>query len=91
MTSGIEGASSTTKIAAGIAVFVVSWITQATMGDSSMFSMSYVDQGFIQGLLVNLTFWPGWLFTFLLIGAGVMEIIDGDGTSDFDSRSEEAE
>ena len=91
MTSGIEGVSGTKKIAGGIAVFVVSWIIQAAMGDSTMFSMSYVDKGLIQGLLVNLTFWPGWLFTVILIGSGAMELIDGDDTSDFDSRSSEAE
>lgn len=67
------------KIAGGIAVFIVCWIVQATMGDSSMFSMSYVDRGFVQGLLVNVTFWPGWFFTIGLIGAGAAELLGLDG------------
>lgn len=65
-------------ILAGIAVFVVSSIVQSTMGDSSMFSMSYVDRGFVQGLLVNVTFWPGWIVTVGLIGSGVAHLLEGD-------------
>ena len=65
-------------ILAGIAVFVVSSIVQSTMGDSSMFSMTYVEHGFVQGLLVNVTFWPGWIVTVGLIGSGVAHLLESD-------------
>jgi hypothetical protein len=75
----IRGTSdSVTKIAAGAAVFTVCWIVQATMGDSSMFSMEYTERGFFQGLLVNITFWPGWLATVALIGSGIAEMMDSE-------------
>jgi hypothetical protein len=73
-----NGPGALPKIAGGVAVFIVSWIVQATMGDSSMFSVSYVDRGFVSGLLVNITFWPGWIFTVGLIGSGVVELLDPD-------------
>jgi hypothetical protein len=78
---------SVTKIAAGAAVFAVCWMIQATMGDSSMFSMGYTERGFFQGLLVNVTFWPGWLATVALIGSGVAEMMDsGNPNSSADDR-----
>ncbi|WP_052664704.1 hypothetical protein [Nitriliruptor alkaliphilus] len=67
--------SSATLIGAGIAVFIVCWIIQATMGGSSMFSTTYTHRGFVQGLLVDVTFWPGWLMTGALVGKGVMQIV----------------
>ena len=72
-------------ILGGIAVFIVSWIVQATMGDSSMFSTTYVDRGLVQALLVNVTFWPGWVVTVGLIGSGVAQLLDGDQPGDADT------
>lgn len=76
MSDASKSSGPATKIAGGIAVFIVSSIIQATMGDSSMFSMSYTSSGFLAGLLVNITFWPGWLFTLGLVGSGVLELIE---------------
>lgn len=78
MSGASSGPGPAAKIAGGIAVFIVSSIIQATMGGSSMFSMSYVDRGFLAGLLVNVTFWPGWIFTVGLVGSGILELIDDD-------------
>jgi hypothetical protein len=64
------------KIAAGVGVFIIASIVQATLGDSSMFSVSYLDRGLLSAMLVNATFWPGWLFTVGLIGAGIIDLLD---------------
>lgn len=82
MSGGIDGIGGPAKIMAGIAVFIVSWIIQASLGDSSMFSMSYVDRGFLQGLLVNVTFWPGWVVTIGFIGSGIIDLLDAGDPSD---------
>lgn len=73
-----SGPGPVVKIVGGLAVFVVCWIVQATMGDSSMFSMTYADRGFLQGLLVNVTFWPGWILTGVLIGGGIVDLVQAD-------------
>jgi hypothetical protein len=61
-------------IVGGIAVFIVCSIIQAS-GGSSMFSQSYYppDNAFID-LLMNLTWWPGWIATLGLIIAGVRQL-----------------
>ena len=63
-------------IAAGIAVFIVASIIQAVLG-SSMFSSSYTSTGLVQDLLINVTFWPGWLLTIALIIAGARLLVTG--------------
>lgn len=62
-------------IAGGIAVFIVCSIIQAT-GGSSMFSNSYMppDSAFLD-LLLNVTFWPGWILTVGLIVQGVKDLL----------------
>jgi hypothetical protein len=56
----------------GIGVFVVCSIIQTVFG-SSMFSGSYyIDSaGIIGALLINLTFYPGWLVTIFSIIGGI--------------------
>ena len=91
MSSGGEGAGGIMKIVGGIAVFIACWIVQATMGDSSMFSMSYVNRGTLQGLLVNVTFWPGWILTGALIVAGIQELREADDSGYANPQPWEAE
>lgn len=74
--SNIES-SAMLRIAAGGAVFFVASVVQATMGDSHMFSMTYTDRGALASLLVNATFFPGWLLSLALVGTGVGQILDG--------------
>jgi hypothetical protein len=88
MSDADKGPGAMTKIVGGIAVFIVCWMVQAGLGDSSMFSMSYVNQGFVPGLLVTVTFWPGWIVTVGLIGSGIGELLEDD---DADSASWETE
>lgn len=74
MGGGAEVTRGVVRIVAGSAVFLGCWIVQATLGESSMFSMTYVDQGFVPMLLVNVTFWPGWIVTVGMIGSGVSQL-----------------
>jgi hypothetical protein len=75
-------ASGAARIVAGVGVFIVASIIQASMGDSSMFSMEYRPGNLFQDLMVNVTFWPGWLLTIGLIGSGVMELLDSGMTEE---------
>ena len=57
------------------AVFIVCSIIQAACG-SSMFASSYVDSGnALKGLLINLTFWPGWVLTGAFAVRGGAELL----------------
>jgi hypothetical protein len=85
MSAAENRSSATLKIAAGIAVFVVAWIIQATMGESHMFSMSYVGRGFWPELLIFATFLPGWMLTLWLVGSGVGQLLDASA-SESDSK-----
>lgn len=69
----LDAMSPGVKITAGVAVFVVCSIIQA-MGDSSMFDPTFLDPGGIRGLLVVVTFWPGWMLIGGFIGTGLYEI-----------------
>jgi flagellar biosynthesis protein FliQ len=59
-------------IGVGIAVFIACSIIQAVFG-SSMFSLSYVPSrvGILGAILINLTWWPGWLVTAISILGGI--------------------
>lgn len=61
-------------LAAAAALFGLCSAVQSAYG-SSMFDSSYVDPGFVGGLLINLTFWPGWVGTVVLAGLGVLGIV----------------
>jgi hypothetical protein len=76
MSAAKNESSAMLKIAAGIAVFFVAWIIQATMGDSHMFSMTYNSRGFWPELLIYATFIPGWMLTLWLVGSGVGQLLD---------------
>jgi hypothetical protein len=88
---GADGsfASGGARIVAGIGVFIIAWIIQATMGDSSMFSMEYRSGTLFQDLLVNMTFWPGWVFTIGLIGSGVLEVFEVEDAGEPESNASE--
>lgn len=61
-------------LAAGATLFgLCSWV-QHHYG-SSMFESSYVDPGLLGEILINITFWPGWLGTIALAGTGVFALI----------------
>ena len=60
-------------IGAAAAVFTVCSLVQGAFG-SSMFSSSYRDPGLLGGLLINLTFQPGWTLTILLAVAGLFSL-----------------
>lgn len=63
-----------TIVAAG-AVFVVASIVQA-IGGSSMFSTTYAEpDSFVLDLIMNLTFWPGWILTAALLVGGTRTLI----------------
>lgn len=76
-----NGPSSVVLIGAGIAVFIVCSIVQSA-GDSNMFTTSFEDPGnAFLALLMQLTWWPSWIATVLLIGAGVVGMLNkADGT-----------
>jgi hypothetical protein len=61
-----------------VAVFALASFFQS-LGDSSMFSMYYYPNGFIVSLLVNISFYPGWAITILLLGAGVFLLFTSGG------------
>lgn len=58
-------------IGAAAGVFIVCSLVQGAFG-SSMFSSQYSDPGLVGGLLINLTYWPGWLATTFLTGFGLL-------------------
>ena len=57
-------------IGGGVLVFIICSAIQASAG-TSMFSNSYYSRGVVSDILVNVTFWPGWTGTILLILAGI--------------------
>ena len=61
-------------LAAAAALFGVCSAVQGAYG-SSMLAASYSDPGLLGELLINVTFWPGWLGTVVLAGSGALEII----------------
>jgi len=63
-------------IVAGVAVFVVCCIIQGACG-SSMFSGSYYSNGWVSDILINLTFWPGWIASIGLVLMGLAGVFLG--------------
>ena len=58
-------------LGAAVGVFILCCIIQAACG-SSMFSTSYpATDSTMKDLLINVTFWPGWLMTAALAIKGV--------------------
>ncbi len=49
-------------LGAAAAVFILCSLVQGAFG-SSMFDTSYRDPGIVGTILINLTFWPGWIGT----------------------------
>lgn len=71
-------AKGTLMLAAAVAVFIVCSIVQAS-GDSSMFSTTYPDpESAAKEMLMNITFWPGWLVTVGLLIGGVINLLGTD-------------
>jgi hypothetical protein len=63
-------------IAGGVAVFVGCSIVQAA-GGSSMFESTFDDpDNAALAILMQVTWWPGWIVTVLLIGGGVLGLIN---------------
>ncbi len=61
-----------------VVVFIVCSVVQAA-GDSSMFSASYVEpDSAVLDLLMQVTFWPGWILTAALAFGGVRKLLTGD-------------
>lgn len=56
------------RLLGAAALFTLCTLVQKRYG-SSMFDTSYVDPGFVGGLLLNVTFWPGWFGTGALASA----------------------
>lgn len=63
-----------TLIIAGIGVFALCAVIQAALG-TSMFSSRYTQTSTSAGIIVNLTFWPGWVATCLLIASGIQRLV----------------
>jgi hypothetical protein len=61
-----------------VAVFALASLFQS-LGDTSMFSMYYWPNGFFVSLLVNISFYPGWAITILLLGSGVYFLFTSGG------------
>jgi len=69
-------------IGGGVGVFIIASIIQA-LGDSSMFSTYYYETGnVVIDLLVNFTFYPGWILTGALIVMGVLALLSKGKTAD---------
>lgn len=65
-------------ITSGVAVFIVCSLIQGAAG-SSMFSSSYrADVNAILDILVNITFYPGWIATALLVIYGLLTLVPGN-------------
>jgi hypothetical protein len=76
--SGTGRAKGLLILGAAAAVFVICSIVQA-MGDSNMFSTSYaVPDSAIVELLMNVTFYPGWILTVSLAALGIKTLVTGD-------------
>jgi hypothetical protein len=70
-------------LAGAVAVFVICSLVQSA-GDSSMFSSGYpADDSIVQSLLINVTFYPGWIATIALGGYGTLML----ASSFFDPES----
>jgi len=61
-------------IISGVAVFVVCCIVQAACG-SSMFAQSYYSTGVVSDILINITWYPGWAISILLVCIGVVALL----------------
>jgi hypothetical protein len=71
-----KGQSGVAYIVGGVVVFIICSVIQG-IGDSSMFSTQYYKpDNLLLELLMNVTFWPGWLATAGLIICGVAKIIN---------------
>lgn len=63
------------SLVGAVVVFVIASFCQSLVG-SSMFSMSYYrPDNFLFDLLANLTFYPGWLLTAILVGVGIVGLV----------------
>lgn len=90
--SGLTGATfrGLLTIAAGAGVFILCSIIQG-MGGSSMFSTTYSEpDNLVVDLLINLTFYPGWLMTVALISAGVAQLAAAVSSGDTQDRANPA-
>ena len=74
--TSVERATGAVLLGAAVVVFIICCIIQAACG-SSMFSSSYADTGLIKGLLINVTFYPGWLLTGALAVGGIKSLVTG--------------
>ena len=74
-------------LASAAAVFAVASIVQAA-GGSSMFSTTYPDRGFFMSLLMNATFWPGWLGMALCVIFAAQRLFSEDSEESADSGEE---
>lgn len=63
-------------IVAGVGLFIVCCIIQAACG-SSMFSSTYRSTGLLATLLINVTFWPGWIASVGIVLMGLVGLIAG--------------
>lgn len=65
-------------IGAAVVVFILASIVQG-IGGSSMFSTTYAEpDNFVLDLLMNVTFWPGWLATGALLFGGIAKLVSND-------------
>jgi hypothetical protein len=76
--NGSERTSGPLLIAAAVGVFVIASIVQA-IGGSSMFSFNYAEpDSFILDILMNATFYPGWLLSGALLVAGIKTLLSNE-------------
>lgn len=68
-------------IAAGIAVFAGCSIAQSA-GGSSMFETTFEDPDSLgMEILMQVTWWPGWILTVILIGSGIVGLLSGQSAT----------
>lgn len=60
-------------IVIGVVIFIVCCIIQAACG-SSMFSARYYSSGFFHDLIVQLTWYPGWIATLIFVVIGILAL-----------------
>ncbi|MFZ2501838.1 MAG: hypothetical protein WAW88_04065 [Nocardioides sp.] len=64
-------------IGMGVGIFALCSVIQA-MGGSSMFEQEYqVPGNILMDLLMQVSWWPGWIATLAFVGLGVLQLIGG--------------